>query len=154
MMPSDMTTINNMIDKFCQLLNLPMPHEVARLNLCRKMAHLSAEASRKSFRSMADFWKYNNFPPPAEWSVVIEQSSFIDESASRAEAFICKDEEKPSLEDWDNFNKTIALFCNDKSIPDEEKPYLTPEVAMIGWQKRHDELHSAIKHLNAVRRMK
>lgn len=143
-MPSESDKVNFMIDKFCQLINCPPPHEVARINLCRKFYPLSDEACRKAFRSMAETWKYNNFPPPAEWSIVINQSSFIDESKDRINAFFCDDDEKPTSEDWDIFNKELSKLIGDNSIPEENKAYCDPKKAIEEWEKRREKVHEAI----------
>lgn len=149
-MPTEIQRVRTMVKKFCEVVGVAPPHESAVLALSKSIRNLSELASAKAFRSMSLSWKYPTFPRPADWSGVIDQMRAIDETEQRKQQFYSSPAERPTDADWAKFNRKIEEFGVAHSIPEEDqREYLSPEEAMIGWKKRQNELQRSISHLES-----
>lgn len=156
----NITEIRTMVGKFVKVVNCADPEEAAVLMLARQMKNLELDMCREVFTIMFERVEFRIFPLASEWAAVIKMLKDKEHSAeqnkivmqalhSNSKKFEEFPDEKPTDADWAEINKMLSDFGVKHSIPAEDaRPYMSPEECMIGWQKRQDELHEAIRHLD------
>lgn len=155
----NITELRIMVGKFVKVVGCADPEEAAILMLARQVKNLELDMCRKVFTIMFERVEYRIFPLASEWSAVIKMLKDAEHAAEQnkiaKQAFysvpteFAGEDEKPTDADWAAINKILSDFGVNHSIPAEDsRAYMSPEECMIGWQKRQDELHDAIRHLD------
>lgn len=133
-------------DGFSAALSLPVLAGQAKGFMFKKFENITNEEGRLIFSELAEYWTSGWFPKPADFTQIINRVMDERNQKSVIKKFHTDDSDRPTTQDWENFEKTISKICVSKSIPKDESEY-DPVAAIDQWEKNREDLHRSINFL-------
>lgn len=137
------------IDYFCSALSLPKLAGEARNFLFRKFEPLTKSEGAEVLRRVSDVWAHNHIPRPADFAVHITDV-IASRRVCRAEDVQIPPEDRPTAEDWADFDAKISKICKNKSIHLDEEEY-DPIDAMAKWEQKRAKFHESIRIMEKIK---